>query len=463
MQPAVIRFRHPGQDPGFGPRLLRHWAELFRLAWPVMLARTGIFTLSLADIVMVGQHDTAALAALSMGYAVFFPVMITGVGAMSGIVAETARHAGAADAQGAAATWRRGVAWSLAVGLGCTVLALFSETWLELIGQAPELVSGGGSVARWLAPGAVLQIVFVASCFYLEGRSRPLPGLVLMALANVVNIAGNLALIDGAAGLPALGAEGAAIASTAARAVMALGILAWILRLPEVRRLPRCGFWGPGGWAAGREIRVIGVAAGAAFFFETMAFAALSQVAGLISPEALAAYTIAHQVEATVFMVALGLSVATAVRVAAARGAGNIAEARFAGWSGLSATAGTIALCAGVVVWQAPLLGSLFTGDPELLGRLTPLFAILALSLVFDGGQVVAGQCNRALGDSWGTTLRFFIGFWLVMLPLGIVLGLHTPLAERGLFIATALGCFAAVLMLSLRFHTLLRRLESRA
>ncbi|QDL92846.1 MATE family efflux transporter [Paroceanicella profunda] len=462
MQPADIPYRAPDPVPRFLPRLLQHWGALFRLAWPVMLARAGIFTLSLADIVMVGRYDTAALAHLSMGYAVFFPVMITGVGAMTGIVAETARHAGAGDGQAGAATWRRGIAWALSVGLVCTVLALFSETWLRLIGQAPDLAIGGGSAARWLAPGAVLQILFVASSFYLEGRSKPLPGLVLMGCANLVNIAGNLLLIDGAAGLPAMGAEGAALASTAARAVMAIGIIAYILRLREVRALPRSGFWGPGGWAAGRAIRIIGVSSGAAFFFETMAFAGLNQVAGLISPAALAAYTIAHQVEATVFMIALGLSVATAVRVGTARGAGDIAEARFAGWSGLSATAGTIALCAVFVVWKAPLLGAIFTSDPALLARLSPLFAILAISLVFDGGQVVAGQCNRALGDSWGTTLRFFIGFWLVMLPLGIVLGLHTPMGEQGLFLATALGCCTAMVLLSLRFHVLLRRLETR-
>ena len=40
--------------------------------------------------------------------------------------------------------------------------------------------------------------------------------------------------------------------------------------------------------------------------------------------------------------------------------------------------------------------------------------------MVFDAGQVVLGQSNRALGDSWGTTRCFFLAFWCVMVPLGL-------------------------------------------
>ncbi len=444
----------------FPARLRRHWAELFVLAWPVILSRAGLVVLSLVSIILVGRYGTLELTHLAMGLAIFMPVMVTGIGAMVGVVALTARHTGEGRPDLAAQTLRRGLAWALVVGVVCTILAWFAETWLLLIGQTPALAAGGGSVARWLAPGAGLQIIFVAGTFYLEGTRRMLPGLVLMALANVVNAVLCAWLIWGGAGLPAMGAEGAALASTLARAVMAGGMLLYLARLPELRSRRPAGFWGPGGWAAGADLRRIGLASGAAYFFETVAFAGLNQVAGLISVEALAAYSIAHQIEAMIFMIALGLSVAAAVRVGIAAGAGQIGEARFAGWSALAATMGIIALCAGLVIAAGAALAGVFSTDPAMIARVTPLFAILAVSLIFDAGQVVMGQCNRALGDSWGTTLRFFAAFWLLMLPLGTWLGLATPLAERGLFIATALGCLLAVVLLALRFRSLLARIE---
>lgn len=441
----------PGAATPFLPRLLAAWGALFRLAWPVMLSRSGLLALTLADFAMVGRMAPGELADLAMGYAIFMPILITGVGALVGVVAVTARHVGAGDRAEAAAMFPRGLAWAALVGLATTTLAALAPLWLALIGQSPALVAGGGDVGRMLAAGALFQTLFVAGSFWLEAHGRTLPGLVVMAGANAVNIAANALLIGD------LGADGAALGSTLARAAMAAGILLYILALPEIRALPRALPWGPGGFAAGRELRVIGLASGAAFLFETVAFAGLNQVAGLISPEALAAYSIAHQVEAAVFMVALGLSVATAVRVGQARGAGRMEEARFAGWSGLAATMGTVALLAGLVVLFRHDLGALFTADAGMVARAAPLFVILACSLVFDGGQVVMGQANRALGDAWGTTLCFFAAFWLVMLPLGTWLGLATPLAELGLFAATALGCVIAVCLLAFRFHMLTR------
>ena len=241
---------------------------------------------------------------------------------------------------------------------------------------------------------------------------------------------------------------------------MAAGLLVWMLRLPEfaARRAAPVTLWGPGGWAAGREMRRIGTAGGAAYFFETFAFAALAQMAGLLGPTPLAAYTILHNIEALVFMIALGVSVATAVRVGQAAGAGDAVEARFAGFAGLAMATSLVALVGLLLLAFAPGVVGFYSADPSLIARAAPIIAILAVSMVFDAGQVVLGQTTRALGDSWVTTAAFFVAFFCVMMPLGLVLAFHTPLAESGLFVATAVGCATAVALLFARFLQLLRR-----
>lgn len=422
-----------------------------------MLSRAGILLMAMADVVMVGRYGTRPLAELSLGFAVFVPMLLTGVGCMVGIVATTARGAGAGDPE-VAAIALRGLRWSLAIGGLATVLVLFSEPLLHAIGHEPALAAGAGAVARRLAPGALFQIVFVAASFYLEATGRPKPGLVAMLGANLVNLALNWLLIGGSLGLPAFGAEGAAIATTLARAVMCAGLLLWMLRLPEFApwRGQRTGLWGPGGWAAGGAMRRIGLAGGAAYFFETFAFAALAQAAGLLGTGALAAYTILHNVEATVFMIALGLSVATAVRVGRAAGGGDRGEARLAGVAGLTAGMAIIGLLGLLLLWRAPDVVGLYSNDPALVARATPLIAILAVTMVFDAGQVVMGQSTRALGDAWVTTLIFFVAFWLVMVPAALGLAFLTPLAEAGLFIGTGIGCAVALVLLGARFVHLL-------
>ena len=264
---------------------------------------------------------------------------VAGVGCMVGVISSASREMGSRDPD-LPAIALRGLRWSVVVGGVATLLVFGSETLLFAIGHEPALASGAGSVARMLAPGALFQIVFVAGSFYLEGTARTKPGLVVMIAANVVNFLLCRLLIGGGFGLPPMGAEGAALAGTIARFLMAAGLLVWLLRLPEFDpwRGRFFGFWGPGGRIAGAEMRRIGFAGGAAYFFETVAFASLSQAAGLLGTGALTAYSILHNVESTVFMVALGLSVATSVQVGRAAGRRDAAEAIFSGLAGLAAT-----------------------------------------------------------------------------------------------------------------------------
>jgi multidrug resistance protein, MATE family len=441
-------------------RLLGHWRALARLAWPVALSRVGLVVMAMVNVVMVGRTGTDELAALSLGYAVVMPALIAGVGCMTGIVAISARHEGAG--RRSPEVLLLGLRWAVLVGLVVTALLFATGPLLALIGHTPALVDHGGSVARMLAPGAFGQIVFVAVTFYLEGTGRPGPGLVAMAGANLVNFAGGWLLIDGRLGLPGLGADGAAIGATIARLAMAAGLLAWTLRLPEfapLRRRPLTP-WGPGGWAAGAQMRRIGMAGGTAYFFETVAFATLAQAAGLLGPTPLAAYTILHNIEALVFMIALGLSVATAVRVGQAAGAGDPDEARLAGFAGLAMAMGLVALVGLCLLAAAPTVVGFYSADPALVARAAPILAILAVSMLFDSGQVVLGQTNRALGDSWVTTGCFFLAFFGVMVPLGLALAFRTPLAEAGLFIATAAGCASAAALLLGRFLHLVGRVS---
>jgi MATE family multidrug resistance protein len=440
-------------------RLPRNWAALFHLAWPVVLSRAGLVLLVLTAIVLVGRYDTVALAHLSLGNAIFFPLVVTGVGAMVGIISQTSREKGAGS-RDLPAIFLRGMSWALVVGGAITVLVYFSEGALRLIGHEPAMVEAAGRVARILAPGALFQILFVAASFYLEGTGRMKPGLVAMIAANLVNLVLCLGLTAGRFGLPPLGADGAALAGTVSRFVLAAGLLGWMATLPEFReyRGRIGGFWGPGGWAAGAEMRRIGAAGGAAYCFETFAFATMAQAAGLLGTSALAAYTILHNVEAIVFMMALGISVATAVRVGQSAGGRDIPESRAAGVAGVSAAMALIGLVGLGLYAIAPSVIAFFSNDPALIARAAPLIAILAVSMIFDAAQVVLGQSTRALGDSWGTTLIFFVAFWCVMVPVGLALAFWTDLAESGLFLATGLGCLTATVLLGLRLRTLLAR-----
>ena len=93
------------------------------------------------------------------------------------------------------------------------------------------LADGAGDVVAVLNFGLPGQLVYAASILFLEALNRPGPGLVIMIAANFVNAVLNWLLIDGDI---ALGAEGAAWATTISRWLIAAAAVIYILRMKDI-------------------------------------------------------------------------------------------------------------------------------------------------------------------------------------------------------------------------------------
>jgi MATE family multidrug resistance protein len=444
-----------------GAKLLRHVGDLLRLAWPVMLSRAGILVMAFVDIAMLGRYGLGAPGIAGLGLAVFVPVMVIAIGLVSGMVPVVARAHGAGERAECGRAWRRSISWGTFVSLIGLWLVWQAETLLGWLDYPPDVAEAGGAVSRALAPGLLAQVLFAASAFYLEATRRPLYALGAMVVANLVNLGLNWVMIFGHLGWPEMGAVGAALASTIAR-FAALGLMIWfILRQPDPRGAGVTGpwetVWGPGGWRAGYSMRRLGASAGLSNGFETVGFAAMMMIAGTLGTAALDAYSISHNRVATVFMIGLGLSVATGVRVGIAAGAGDAHEAAVAGWTGLLvALAIMVPLSVLVLLFRHEIVLA-YTDVPELAARTAGLFLFSALIFVPDTAQVVLGQAVRALGDAWVPVAAYIASFVVLMVPLGLWLTGPGGWDERGLAVAIVAACGLATMLLAWRFRALTR------
>lgn len=450
----------------FGARLRRHVGDLLRLAWPVMLSRAGMLVMAFVDIIMLGRYSAEAIGAFNLGVSIFVPLMVFTIGLTSGSVPVISRAFGAGDWAECGRAWRRAVSWAL-MGSGFAALICWQgETWLSLFGQTEELAAKGGAVTRVLAPGLVAQVFYAACAFYLESTRRPLAALVAMIFANLGNIALNWLLIWGHWGLPEMGAAGAALATTAMRFAMAATLLAVILGQRDPRGAGVVGpwesLWGPGGWRAGAMMRRLGLSAGISTGFETIGFAAMTMFAGQLGTLPLAAYSLSHNLTAMVFMIGLGLSIATGVRVGIEIGRGRPDEAAFAGWTGLATVAAIMALIGLVVFMGRGAIVTVYTDDPVVAARAAGLFALAALIFLPDGAQVVLGQAVRALGDAWVAVACYIGAFIVLMLPMGWALVNVLGYDERALILTIVAACWLATALLGLRFRVLTRRMVRR-
>lgn len=445
-----------GQQPQARPehprrRLLAEIAEMFRLALPIIVARTGLLTMVAVNTMMLGRVGAEEMAFMSLGMSPHIPVMLVGIGLLMGTMVITAQAMGAGDPLRAGTVWRCSLPYALLLGAVAVGLCLWGEGFYRLIGQTPEVAVGSGRVLTILGFGLPGVFLYVTTSYFLEGIKRPMPGMIAIILANLANASLAWPLIFGHWGLPALGAEGAAWATTAVRWLMGLGMIAYLLTMPEhdrfgLRRWPRN--W----WRNTVHQRRLGYAAGVANGLESTAFSTLVQLAGLLGVAATAAYAIIQNLIALVFMTALGLASATAVRVGHAYGAGDGPGTARAGWMGFVMVAAVMAVMGLPFAFIAEDIVSLFTPLREVIAVALLLVPLLPAIMIFDGGQVVMLHALRGLGDGWVPTWLHFLSYSVVMIPLSYTLAFPLGGGVVGLLYGMLAASVLAMLLLAGRF-----------
>ncbi|NIJ27919.1 MATE family multidrug resistance protein [Brevundimonas terrae] len=426
------------------------------LAWPVVLARIGIMTMGLTDAIVVGHHSSKELAYHSLAWAPSSVILTTAVGLMMGVQVMTARMRGEGRHAEVGAVLRRGLIYSLQIGVAAMILlSLVGPFLLPRLGFEDGLGEGAALPLTIFALSMPAYLISVAAQFFLEGLGKPKPGMWAMWVANIINIGLNLLLVPDLLGLGIHGAAASAWATFGARTALAVFLIIYILRMPEVKA------WGlfkkpARDRVAEREQITVGMGAGASNFIEVGAFSAMTVAAGLLGANQTAGWAIVINTSAIVFMLPMGLSSATAVLVGKAYGAGDHEGVKRAGWIGMGVVA-VLATIVGLVIWPAAgLITGAYTNDMAVLAIAAPALALATLFFVADAIQVVAAQAIRAAGDVFMPTVMHFISYGVVMIPLGFLLA--PSLGVNGLVWAVIVASLISGLLLGLRFYRVAKR-----
>lgn len=441
------------------PSLVRQdLTTLLKLSGPVVMSRLGIMVMGVTDAVAVGRYSATELGYHALGWAPTSVVLTAVVGLLTGIQVMTARAIGEGRPERTGAVLRRGLVYSLWIGLASTVvLALAGPPFLHAMGLEKDLADGASRALLVFSLSLTGYAVAVAATFWLEGLSRPGPAAWAMWAANVVNLVLVVLLVPGTFGIPAGGAVGAAWATTGARTFLALAILGYIAMMPQARALGV--FQKPErDRAAEIEQRRIGYGAGASNFLEVSAFASMNIIAGWISGLTVAAWAIVLNVAALVFMVPLGLATGAAVLVGKAYGARDPAGVNRAG--GVSfAVAAAFGLVVSLAIWPtAELIVAGYTTDAATIALAAPALILSCLFFFPDCLQVVAAQALRARGDVWLPTYTHLTSYVAVMMPLAWWFAIPLKMGINGIVWAVVIASFISGGLLLARFWQLSRR-----
>ncbi len=419
---------------------------VFLLAIPMMLELVLESTFAVVDIFFVARLGASAVATVGLTETYLFLLYSVAMGLAMAVTAIVARRVGEQRGEEAALSAVQAVLLAALVSLPVAAAGIFwAQDLLRLMGADTWAIEHGFRYTQWMLGGnVVILLLFVINAVF-RGAGDAAAAMRVLWVANALNIVLDPILIFGFGPIPAMGIEGAAIATNIGRGAGVLMQL-WILaRGSEHLRIARASLR----WHGATMLHIARTSLGGVgqMLVAMTAWIFLMRILASLSTEAVAGATIAMRVMMFTLMPAWGMSNAAATLVGQNLGAGQSARAEAAvwriGWMNMVFTVGVSVL---FFFWHDAIVG-LFTDDAEVIAIGGEWLSILAYSYFVYGWWMVAVQAFNGAGDTMTPTWINLVFFWLIQIPLAWVLALPLGWAHTGVFWGvfvseTAVGLF---------------------
>lgn len=422
------------------PEIAEEVRRLLALGAPAAATQIGAMMLGVVDTMMVGHLGVLELDAAALGTLWILATLVLGMGVVLGMDPIVARAHGAGQHDRVAIALHHGIVVALVCSVPIALAWLLCEPVLLALGQRPELAAAAHAYVQPQIPSLAPFLMYCALRQYLQGRGMVTPALGVMLIANGLNALGNWWLIWGGLGVPALGLQGAAIATAITRSFLFVALVVWIARA----RLHR-GAWIRPSWASITSpgiarIFALGVPIGIQLALEMWAFQATTLFAGRLGETELAAHVAVLNLSSLSFMVPLGISIGAATRVGHLLGRGDRAAARRSALIALVLGASVMAISAASFAIGRHALPRFYSDDTAVLAAAASILPIAAAFQLFDGTQVVGGGVLRGMGAPGPAALFNAIGYYVLALPVGAWLTFSVGLGLAGLWWGLCLG-----------------------
>lgn len=428
-----------------------------KLAWPLVVSQLAQMALFTTDVVMMGWLGPAFLGAGTLTITFFHPFLLFGVGVLSAVAPLVAQARGAGNLADVRRYVRQGFWVSVLIASIMVPFIWHSGTLFLLLGQTPEVSALAGTYARpacWLFfPG----LAFIVARAFLATHDDTKIILLTTLFCIALNAICNYALMFGNWGFPRLELTGAAISTVFVNSMMFGLLLLYILVKPAYRQYSLLTRFWRSDWSRFGRILRIGLPVGLMMMAEVGMFALAGIMMGWLGTAELAAHAVAFQLAGITFMVPMGLSHASTVRVGTAYGAGDAHAIRRAGWVSIGLGTGFMALTAMAFFFLPETLVALFL-DPALeknqaaFALAVSYLGIAAMFQLVDGAQVVSAAVLRGINDTTVPMVIGFVGYWGVGLVLAYSLGFIVEARGIGIWLGLAAALSVVATTMTARF-----------
>ena len=421
------------------------YRRLFAILIPILIQNVITNFVSLLDNIMVGQVGTEPMSGVAIVNQLLFVFNLCIFGGLAGAGIMTAQYYGHGDHRGVADSFRAKLYIALAAVVSfLAVFILGGEALIrQFIHEGSEQLDMGATLLHakdylhimlFQIPPFALQMAYSSTLRETGETVLPMKAGITAVLVNLVL---NYILIFGKLGAPALGVEGAAIATVIARYIECGIIVVWTHRHRERNpfletaystfRIPA---------ALTRQIASIGLPLLVNELLWSSGMAILNQCYSMRGLEVVSAVNISSTISNLFFCAFLSMGNAISIIVGQTLGSGDLERAVD---EDRKLIAFAIVLCTVVglvMAFIAPLVPRIYNTSDTVRQLASRLIVVVALFMPAYGFTNSCYFTLRAGGQSFITFLFDSCYQWTLVVPLAFVLSRFTQLPILPMYIA---------------------------
>nr|WP_300004840.1 MATE family efflux transporter [Tissierella sp.] len=435
-------------------------SEINRIAGPVFIELLMGTLFGMVDMIMLGNfgnNATSAAGIASVG--ITNQLILIGLSLVQslniGATAMIARYIGG-HRQDKVESVVKHIILLTQIFLAVPIVILgisFAPTIMKFLGAHPDTIAIGSSYFRVIIMGFVFQAFNFSIFASLRGAGDTKTPMKINILVNLLNVFGNLILIYGLFGLPALGVTGAGISTALSQVVATVLCLRYIFKkdstihinLKKKFKIQKDIIY---------NLVKIGVPASLEQIAMRVGILLFIRIVASLGTVAYATHQIAINILSLSFTPGQAFGIAAATLTGRSLGSkdSKLAEKYIKSCSKIGSFAS--AIMGLIFFFFGGAIASLYTNDPEVIKQAGDILKLIAIIQPFQSSSLIVAGGLRGAGDTIFTLVSTFIGILIVRVAIAYYLVMIAGMGLIGAWIAVMIDQFIRWILVNYRFRT---------
>lgn len=398
--------------------ILKH---ILALSFPTMIAFALQTSFNIIDTIFVGRLGADAIAAVSIVFPVVILMIALGSGTGIGASSLVARYLGGKKVREAGRVAEHALLIALSFSVFFGILGwFFAKPLFILIGATPSVLSLALTYSQWIFGFGGFIFIFITMSNILRGEGDAKTPMKYMIVSVILNAILDPLLIFGLWFFPALGVEGAAIATIISRGVGCVLLVSHVLSGRSVLKLAFRRF--QHSFEIVKGIFSVGVPASLSHMMMSLGMIAVTKIVSSYGSAAIAAYGLGYRLESVAFHFVMGVSFSVVALVGHNFGAGKIKRAKKVAWIAAGLSMGISAMIGFVFLLSPRLWLRIFTNDILVIEQAIPYVKVLSLVFAFISLGMIMENAFQGFGKGMPKFLLTMLRLGVLALPLAYML-----------------------------------------